>query len=593
MNPLHRVNFTSIFQQPFRVYLKRMSVRAEMIGAALCLMFGVTGLAQDAMPAENLIDRWVYLAVNLQGEGETEHAMSILRRAKSAGYNGILMADYKFHVLDRVVDRYFKNIKTVRSLADELGLEIIPAVAPFGYSNGILSHNPNLAEELPVKELSMVVSKGVAIIDTNWKPLAAGGFENSNNDKASGWDYQDGPGSLSFIDTKVKHAGKASLRFERLSSVEPKNGLGRLIHKVRGKAWRQYHASMWIKTDGFEKSNEVRLMAINAAGRTLSHSFLGVKPTQDWTLHHSVFNSLESDDFTFYCGVWGGTTGKIWFDDVHLEEVPFINLLRRDDCPLVVADENGKPYEEGKDFAPLADARLGNVPWEGEYEVFHEPPQLTIPSGSRVADGTKLKVSYFHTATIYEGQVPAALNHPDVFKIIDKQVRGVEKLLSPKSYMLSHDEIRIGNWGSSVRGETRSAGQALADNMRQTVKLVRGINPKARLCTWNDMFDPHHNAVEGPYYLVNGSWNGSWKGLETGLTILNWNSEKADESLAFFEKLGCPQILAGYYDGDPKSIVPWLKKAKGLKTLRGVMYTTWTNKYDDIEAFAQAAWGNQ
>ena len=132
MNPLHRVNFTSIFQQPFRVYLKRMSVRAEMIGAALCLMFGVTGLAQDAMPAENLIDRWVYLAVNLQGEGEPEHAMSILRRAKSAGYNGILMADYKFHVLDRVVDRYFKNIKTVRSLADELGLEIIPAVAPFG-----------------------------------------------------------------------------------------------------------------------------------------------------------------------------------------------------------------------------------------------------------------------------------------------------------------------------------------------------------------------------------------------------------------------------------------------------------------------------
>ena len=105
------------------------------------------------------------------------------------------------------------------------------------------------------------------------------------------------------------------------------------------------------------------------------------------------------------------------------------------------------------------------------------------------------------------------------------------------------------------------------------------------------MFDPHHNAVDGPYYLVNGSWKGSWEGLEPGMTILNWNTEKADDSLAFFEKLGCPQILAGYYDGDPKSIVPWLKKAKGLKTLRGVMYTTWVNKYDDLEAFAKAAWG--
>ncbi len=591
MNSRPQVNCRSMIHSHFCVDRGGVSGVVGMTGAVLCVIIGSIGRAEDVVPPEKLVDRWVYLAVNLQGEREPEHTLSILRRAKVAGYNGILLADYKFHVLDRVVDRYFKNIKTVRSLADELGLEIIPAVAPFGYSNGILAHNPNLAEEIPVKDLPMVVSKGIAIVDTQWKPLAEGGFEKYDKNKVLGWDYQDGPGSLSFIDTKVKHSGGASLRFEQLSSVEPKNGLGRLIHKVRGKAWRQYHASMWVKTEGFEKSNEVRLMAINIAGRTLSHSFLGVKPTQDWTLHHSVFNSLESDDFTFYCGVWGGTTGKIWFDDVRLEEVPFVNLLRRDDCPLVVADENGKPYEEGKDFVRLADPRLGNVPWEGEYEVFHEPPRLTIPSGSRITDGAKLKVSYFHTATIYEGQVPAALNHPNVFKIVDEQVRGVEKLLSPKSYMLSHDEIRIGNWGATIRGDNRTAGQALVDNMRQTVKLVRAINPKSRLCTWSDMFDPHHNAVDGPYYLVNGSWKGSWEGLEPGMTILNWNTEKADDSLAFFEKLGCPQILAGYYDGDPKSIVPWLKKAKGLKTLRGVMYTTWVNKYDDLEAFAKAAWG--
>ncbi len=591
MNSQHSVNRRSTNQQDVCVCRRRMSVFVGLIAAVLCLMFDVIGMAQEAMPVEKFVDRWVYLAVNLQGEGEPEHALSILRRAKAAGYNGILFADYKFHVLDRVVDRYFKNVTTVRSLADELGLEIIPAVAPFGYSNGILAHNPNLAEELPVKELPMVISKGSAIVDTQWKPLAEGGFEKFNKDKALGWDYQDSPGSLSFIDTKVKHSGEASLRFEQLSTAGPKNGLGRLIHKVKGNAWRQYHASMWVKTERFEKSNEVRLMAINAAGRTLSHSFVGVKPIQDWTLHHSVFNSLDSDEFTFYCGVWGGTKGKIWIDDVRLEEVPFVNLLRRNDCPLVVADENGKPYEEGKDFLKLADPRLGNVPWEGEYEVFHEPPRLTIPSGSRIADGAKLKVSYFHTATIYEGQVPAALNHADVFKIVDKQVRSVENLLSPKSYMLSHDEIRIGNWGAAIRSENRTAGQALADNMRQTVKLVRAINPKARLCTWNDMFDPHHNAVDSPYYLVNGSLKGSWEGLESGITILNWNSEKASESLAFFEKLGCPQILAGYYDGDPMSIVPWIKKGNGLKTVRGVMYTTWINKYDDLEAFAKAAWG--
>ena len=135
MNPQYPLKTRSMVQQCVDVIyevLPRFSVLAIVF---LCPVAGAIGLAQDALPAEKLVDRWVYLSANLQGEGEPEQTLSILRRAKAAGYNGILLADYKFHVLDRVVDRYFKNMKTVRTLADELCLEIIPAVAPFGYSN--------------------------------------------------------------------------------------------------------------------------------------------------------------------------------------------------------------------------------------------------------------------------------------------------------------------------------------------------------------------------------------------------------------------------------------------------------------------------
>jgi hypothetical protein len=101
-----------------------------------------------------------------------------------------------------------------------------------------------------------------------------------------------------------------------------------------------------------------------------------------------------------------------------------------------------------------------------------------------------------------------------------------------------------------------------------------------------------HNAVEGPYYLVNGSLKGSWKGLEKGTTIVNWNSNKVSESLGFFDDLGCKQILAGYYDADPQSIRGWLERAKPFRSVQGVMYTTWTNNYEHLETFAKAAWGN-
>ena len=183
------------------------------------------------------------------------------------------------------------------------------------------------------------------------------------------------------------------------------------------------------------------------------------------------------------------------------------------------------------------------------------------------------------------------MDHPEVFKIVERQVTGVDKLLHPKQYMLSHDEIRVANWSEPGRSGRRSAGELLAENVKRTMSTIRSINPQARYCIWSDMFDPYHNAVKGPYYLVNGSLEGSWKGLTPEMTIINWNSGRPQESLAFFDKLGCHQILAGYYDSDPQSIRDWLAKARSTPTVTGVMYTTWSNNYEHLEAFAKAAWG--
>jgi hypothetical protein len=103
------------------------------------------------------------------------------------------------------------------------------------------------------------------------------------------------------------------------------------------------------------------------------------------------------------------------------------------------------------------------------------------------------------------------------------------------------------------------------------------------------MFDPYHNAVKGPYYLVNGPWTGSWEGLDKAVIIMNWNFGKRDQSLRFFADRGHRQILAGYYDGKPEQIKEWLASAKGVQGVIGVMYTTWQNDYSNIERFAKLA----
>jgi hypothetical protein len=106
------------------------------------------------------------------------------------------------------------------------------------------------------------------------------------------------------------------------------------------------------------------------------------------------------------------------------------------------------------------------------------------------------------------------------------------------------------------------------------------------------MYDPFHNAVAGPYYLVEGSWAGSWEGLDPNVIIVNWHYDIRKRNLPWFTRLGNKQILAGYYDNEPGYIRTWLDDARGVADVVGVIYTTWKANFNDLEAFARAAWGS-
>lgn len=547
--------------------------------------------AAGASGAEKLSRRWFYLQMNLQVAENVPKVTAIMRRAADAGYNGLVLADYKLNILDRVPEHYFRNFAEVQELARELKLEIIPTVAAIGYSDGLLAHDVNLAEGIPVRDAPFVVRAGVATLESDLKDAIPGGdFEKFKEHAAQGWDYQDHPGIASFIDTHEKHAGTACLRFENLGANAAPSGNGRVVRTVPVQPWRQYHASVWIKSEDFSSAGSVRMFAMGAGERILSHSNLGVQTTQEWTQHHVVFNSLENSEIRLYCGAWGGAHGKLWLDDVALREVAFLNLVRRDGCPLVVTDAKGKPLKEGRDFEQLVDPKMGTIPYPGNYDVFHESPVIKIRSAAKIKEGQKLLVSYYHTVTVHDGQVTCCLANEKVFAVLRDQVARVEQLIHPQTWFLSHDEIRLANWCQSCRQEGRSAGKLLAENIRRCAEIVREVDPQAELCVWSDMFDPQHNAHDD-YYLVQGDLAGSWEGLDAKISIVNWNSEKPQDSLAFFGNRGNSQILAGYYDGDPASIVGWLQAGMGIQGIDGAMYTTWQGNFDALEAFAKYAWG--
>ncbi len=512
------------------------------------------------------LEKWLYQATNLLVEKNVDSLETLWQRASAAGYTHVLLADSKFSRLNEMEARYFKNVARVKQIAAELKLEIVPAVFPIGYSNDILGQDTNLIEALPVKDLPLVVKDGIAQVDDPDAPTLPGG-DFSDLKK---WSWKD--------DNIVAEDGAA-----RLNDGGDKNA--RIVQKLKLKPWRQYHVSVRVKTQDFRGQPEIKVLPEKAGDVSLQWANLGVKPTQDWTVHHAVFNSQKYTDVSLFFGVWGAGAGSLWWDDAKIEEVAFVNLTRRPGTPLAITADDRKPLTEGRDFEPLADPLLGAKPWPGEYDSFHQPPVLK----TKLPDGTKLRASYYHGTTVYDQQATICLSEPKTYELLRDQAKRVHAAWGAKGYMMSHDEIRVANWCAACQSRGITPGVMLADNVKRCIATLREVNPGGRIYVWNDMLDPNHNAVPGPYYLVNGPLTGSWDGLDQDVIIVPWYFEKRDASLKFFAGRGNKQIIAGYYDADPAKVADWLAAAKSVPgSVLGVMYTTWKNDYSNIEKFSTA-----
>jgi hypothetical protein len=562
------------------------------VAGALVLCVSSLASAQDATPLEW---KWVYVQHNFQVNRSTDQLIELTRRAHAAGYNGVVIHDSKFarNPAERP-PRYFDNVQRFRRVADELGMEIIPKVMPIGYSNGILSHNPNLAAAIPVRNCLFTVHDGRATIADGDNLLAGGGFESFQSGKPVDWDWGDSLGVTTVQDREQFHSGSSSLRMSDFEKGE-EHGLTRVVKWLPLEPWRQYHVSVWIRTQDVAHPERMNILLrpdpLPEGGmKDLNRSPLGVRSTQDWTRHGVLFNTFEHSNIGLYVGAWGAGDGTIWIDDVSIRPVGGVNLLRRDGCPIhVTSDDGAIEYEEGRDFETWEYPQMGRVPFPGSYEIVHPDPPIVLTPDSRIRDRQRLRVSYYHTRRIVDTSVCCCLAAEELFEHLERQVRFMHDLFAPRTYLMNHDEIRLAGWCELCNSPDVTTGDLLAANVRRCTRIIRDVNPEAEILVWSDMFDPFHNAVDN-YWYTRGTMRGSWEGLDPGVVIANWNRGHPRESLTFFAERGHPQLIAGYYDD--RSVTArlhrWLRAAENVEGVKGVMYTTWSNDYRDLEAFIEA-----
>lgn len=518
-------------------------------------------------------DRFVWVfGWNLSSDRNLQEMIRVVQQASKAGLNGAV-ASLSQDTLCMQPPDYFRRLAALKEACQTNQLEFIPAIFSVGYGGGVLTHNRNLAEGLPVKDAVFEVRGGQAYLSENTDSFTNGGFEQYQGPKAAFFNLQDEPGKVSFIDTEIRRSGRASVRLENFRAQPAGNG--RVMQTIRVKPYRCYRVALWAKTEDLKPGLRTTVLA---SGRDLAPRTFNIPPTSDWRQITFLFNSQEHDSVSVYVGVWGGNEGKLWIDDWSVTEVGPVNVLKRRGAPSIVRSEDGTTvFEEGKDYAPLQPGS------PQPYRDDHEPISLKVLPGSRMQDGSRIKVSWYHSMLIYDSQVTVCMAEPEVDEIFDHEAKLLAQHVKPTKVLLNMDEVRMG--GTCRACEGRDMAELLGSCVRRQAQAVRKYSPAAQVYVWSDMFDPNHNA-KPKYYLVKGDYTGSWNHLPKDLAIAVWGGEPRPKSLEFFAEKGFPTLIGCYYDaGDLGEVKGWLGLAKKTKGVRGLMYTPWLKKYDLLPEF--------
>jgi hypothetical protein len=394
------------------------------------------------------------------------------------------------------------------------------------------------------------------------------------------------PGEFVVADGTIFQKGKKALRFENFKKASGETVS--LHQRVTVKPYRCYRISCFIKaenlrpSDPFGDSNFQLKVLGGEEKRPLQFENPKLSPNDDWHRVCVAFNSWGYDSVEIIPSMSGGGEGKFWIDDLRVEEVGLVNLLRRPGTPLVVKSETtGMVYEEGRDYGEVNDPQL-NFRWD------HEGPPLPLLPGTRIREGELLRVSFYHGTRIYNDQTPICMSEPKVYEIWEKGVRLTHEALTPRYYLLNMDELRTGGSCEVCRKRQLTMGQILGDTLTRQQRIIRAVNPRAEVFVWSDMLDPNHNAKPDRkwYYLAEGTYTDAWKYTPRDLNIICWYYEVREASLKHFSSLGFQTMAGSYYDADtlenPKG---WLRSLDQTPGARGILYTTWLNKYDLLGPF--------
>lgn len=566
-----------IFRKPAR---ERFAVMTERKTAHMISFLLLVAVMAGAASAQTLTERWVFSSGYGRTRADVDRIKALVDTAAAHGLNGLVLSSFGLDEVWRWEEADTAYLEEILSHCSNRKIELIPIGFSAGYGGGALRYDRNFAAALPVT-FGLVAEGGKVIqVLTEGNLVRNGGLERYHGDRFDDFTFHDQPGEVSFVDTQFFFSGNASIRMENFSASE--HGLARIMQEVEVKPGCSYRFSVRTRTRDVQPVSGVRLLVLDQEGATIMIKPADVRPTQGWTETSAEFTSYSEKKIRVYAGVWRGTSGTLWLDDLELRQVGSISgIVCREGTPIELSSrDRDMVFVEGTDFMPVK-----NLP-----DLDH----IELTADTRIGEGEQLALSCFRIPFINKArsrQTSLCMSNPDLYRYWEAQARALYELTGFKKFFLSMDEIRNGGGCELCRQSGRSMAQILGECITRQYGILKAIDPEIEVYIWSDMLDPGHNARDN-YYGVVGDLTGSWEHVPEGLVIVCWHQEKKDSSLDFFSKRGFRTVGAAYYDADDLAgSQKWLEALRGTPGATGIIYTSWRKRYGLLADFGDMVSG--
>jgi hypothetical protein len=474
----------------------------------------------------------------------------------------------------------------------DMGIEPVPELQSFGWSQCILPLEPLCVEAAPVRDRPFRFGDD-DLAQPCARPLAEVAVLNAGLDRADGQqfaDWQQDDVGVTIFAADSERGGKCV----QIRRTTP--GMSRLSQHVRCAANTTYELAVDMKTEAgtdFAAYFEVYGVPRLAHGGEFA-AYTHITTTTGWERRSLQFRSGPATELVIYLRVQDGI-GTAWFDNVTLRTVadpPLRHVVETPEQPLVVTSpDHTTTYKAGADYDV--------VPGELRYPFTDaaKPWQIVRRKDGQIKPGQEVLVSCEAAET---DDITYCPSEPRTQALMQRAIAETVATFRPRLLHLGHDEPRVINRDTRCRRRGLQAHQLYVDDLRRLCGYVRQADPACRPMIWADPFRVNDKDE------VQVAWFSDEKcSLATALRdvprdviLCPWRYSETDAALlhrdlASLAAAGFEVTASPWYD--LANTAAWgrtlLRFRQESPRCLGLFLTTWDDRWDALPFASDLMWG--